>query len=1699
MKHKSLALFLSVLLVLTCIPASIQNTLARDADTPVAAAAGEFFKEVYEAEDATLIGAAAASVLDDYSGLGYVDGLPKNASITFSVDVDATMEYGVRLRYVNGTSATRTVGVYVNGTKVRDSQLAQTINNTTWRVQLENLVLQAGGNTITYVNESVNDCEDVRFDKISLSWMYEAESSTYVTRLGGIGLDTDSHAGRSGQDMAFPSTGSGQGLRFTVNVPVAGEYAMVIRYGAGHTNQDARSLSLYTNGAKIKQLQFASTRTWPNWSDFVWNINLNAGENTISIQRDSGDNSQVNVDYITLKPVQWTYAGEITSIIGNNSSELTFMLDNSVVRVKSVDKNAVKVWLEPLGKFTRRYESFTVVNEAVAPENLSAVDKDIYFEIDAGNILMRIQKNPFKITYLDKTGKILCENENQSMGWTTDGELTVRSKLQADEQFWGLGEKLASFNRRGTNLTMWSHDCYGNILNSSVPTNLSEGRYYFSNPYFVSSKGYSILFDNSSRTVFDLGQSSNSTYSFGTYNPNPGNELVYYFIYGPEIKQITKTFTDIIGKTFFAPEWAYGNIQCHYGYRQTDVENVAQTYRDKNIPIDMMMADIEWYDTQCTPTAWHRTMFPDPDSMLAKLKNLNIRMGLIDDPNVSAVVRSNQTPPDYVEGNANGYFVKDHSNQTKVITWPWGQSFGQRGSGDSGLTDFFNPDARKWWGDLHNMILNQGVEAFWLDMNEPAKYHMDWLFWNQPGKAYGTISEVKNAFAIKHHQAMYEKLHENGKRSLLLSRSGYTGSQRYVSPWTGDVNGDYTSLAQQINLGISLSMTGYNYWGFDIGGFFTTIDNKLYKRWIELACFTPIHRFHYCDGVEAKEPWTHQSEDVSRFYINLRYMLKPYMYSLAADNILGIGIEKGVGSGGTGIPYVRPMVMEYPNDTNTYSMDTQFMAGPSFLVAPVVANSDMKQVYLPEGYWYDYFNEPLIFSGGRTITVDAPEEVLPLFVKEGSIIPMYPLMQYWGEKPVDLLTLDVYPTISDGEFSFVQYEDDGETEEYIEKGIYTTTDYNCLTNYEGKNVSYRLDIGTRKGTYTDIAPRDYMLQFHGGYLKNASVKLDAAALAAKLSMEELNASDSGYYIDPGKEICYVKIKDTGLAATVTVNGDQIDRSSLEFEDGLITGNAAVANTAGGFSGDGYVTGLTTAADTATVTFTSETAGLYPVYIRYSSDKYVDMTVSTPNESQTVEFSATNTGSWKEIVVLINMKRGGNYVKISGTGASGGVLIDCLRVPDELYWDFSDLAAGAVIGSNIDKKNISGEEEPNGNRAFTALENSGPTRTGTEGANQIVANNGSSKFCGNVTSSTAWFILDAGEQVKMPGYIIRGANDDMSYTVRVLDSWIVQGSNSASGPWTTISSPSGQGLGWTANYQTRMWLFDRGAIPDEGFRYYRLQVTRGGYNGSNIGNSNYMIQFSYFGLVTAYTENGAFTAQAADGVTEKTDTVIISSLNGPNIITISGDIASTVSAPVAAKNYHSVKTGLNLKVNPDTKLGYTFNPKNNISANMAIDVRFSDGTRLSELNAIDQYGIGVNPIDQGKGSILRIGQWNYVETELGKVAEGKVVNELIIGFEVEDAAPGQTVEGFFDNIMIFGGERDLQDVNVITAVYTAEGKLLRSSVSDSGAALAFGAVIFNPELIIDANGAGEGWYARVFVWTADRFVPLTKPIEFRAEP
>lgn len=1006
--------------------------------------------------------------------------------------------------------------------------------------------------------------QNVKIDHVKVKDIYEAEDAQLF---GSAKVNTD-HKGYSGSGFVDSLGNEGSAVKFTINAKKEGRHTLSLRYCSGY-NGDAATLNLYVNGKKTEMIGLAALEDWDTWWNRNCTVDLKKGENTIEIKREGDNANATNIDYITLEEADWTYIGACTKVEGSGTSELTFQCQNAAVKVKACDNQIIKVWCEPSGKFYRRYESFAVVDEDINPVNLDVEDKGAYYEFSTEKLTIRVNKAQFSMTYLDKEGNVLCENQAEGIGWNDQNELIVKNRISEGEQFWGLGEKTESFNKTGSSSTIWSTDFLGGQADAMV-AELGKGRWYLSDPHFISSKGYAIYFDNTSRTQFDMGATDAGTCSFGSMNPAAAGELCYYFIGGSDMKDMTTSFTDLTGKSFFAPEWAYGNMQCHFGYTQEWIEEVAETYREKQIPCDVMFADIEWYENQCSPTLWNHNNFPDPTAMLSGLKAQGFKFGVIDDPNISAQTTSTN---DYSFGKMNNYFIRNIQGNIALANWPWGAADGNASSGLSGVTDFFNPQAAAWWGNLHDNILNQGVSAFWLDMNEPARYLPNWAFYNENGKSYGDISELHNAYAIMHNKAMYEKVSENKEmRPFLMTRSGFTGSQKYASPWTGDIESNWESMSQQLRLGLGLSMSGFSYWGFDIGGFYKDFSDDMYKRWVELATFAPVHRFHYANWSGSdeygnqdayntgKEPWNFGCEEISRDQINMRYQLIPYLYSCTADSVIGTGLE-GDGTKGTGIPLARPMVMEYYKDANTYHMDTQFMCGPSLLVAPVVEDSTTKEVYFPEGTWYDYSDGKTTYGAGN-IRYNAPVDKLPVFVKEGAILPKMPVMQYVGEKPLDELTLDVYPLTETGESSFVYYEDDGTSQDY-QSGMYATTKYVCETEYSDQTRKLTFHIGERDGAYADsVAQRDYMMQFHKMAYEDSVVKLDGSLLEKKDSLESLKQAAQGWYLEPSTEICYVKMADDKQSHKIEVvqstsliqsQKKEIAITNGDFETGDLTG------------------------------------------------------------------------------------------------------------------------------------------------------------------------------------------------------------------------------------------------------------------------------------------------------------------------------------------------------------------------------------------------------------------------------------------------------------------------------------------------------------------------------------------------------------------
>ncbi|HWI66468.1 MAG TPA: glycoside hydrolase family 31 protein [Symbiobacteriaceae bacterium] len=600
-------------------------------------------------------------------------------------------------------------------------------------------------------------------------------------------------------------------------------------------------------------------------------------------------------------------------------------------------------------------------------------------------------------------------------------------------------------------------------------------------PVVISRRGYGLFIDNPWIAEWDLGAGGES---FG-YTAQ-GGQMIYYFIAGPALTDVLDRLTALTGRPALAPKWALGLLQSKYGYRnRQEVEALVTTFRQKGIPLDSVILDLFWF-RKMGDLAFDRSAFPDPAGLIAWLREQGVRLIVIEEPYVARESRL------FAEGERLGLFGKRPDGTT--YTFPFW-------SGECALVDFTQPLARQWWADQHKPLIEMGMGGWWTDLNEPEDHPQDMI---HQGGAAPAVHNVYNFYMLKALKLAQEQQNPHG-RLFILSRSGWPGTQALgAGQWSGDVATTWSALANQIPIGLSVSLMGMVYWNTDIGGFNgPPTGPELYIRWMQFGTFTPLMRPH---GANApREPWAFgpEAEAIVTRFIRLRYQLLPYTYTLAHEAYR------------SGLPLMRPLVLHYPDDDRTVDLRDQYLWGRDVLVAPVVAEgANQRRVYLAEGVWYDYWTNRQI-RGGRYITAAAPLETIPLYVRAGAILPLAPERPSTGGA-WDALTLAIYP--GEGPSSFTLYEDDGETTAY-EHGVTTATEF----RFAGNQV-YIGEQGTRA----------YSLQVRLAR-RPAGVTLgDGGDLAAKRSRESLGKAGTGWWYDQKAKVLHVKLGTVSGPATVTI-------------------------------------------------------------------------------------------------------------------------------------------------------------------------------------------------------------------------------------------------------------------------------------------------------------------------------------------------------------------------------------------------------------------------------------------------------------------------------------------------------------------------------------------------------------------------------------
>ena len=535
-----------------------------------------------------------------------------------------------------------------------------------------------------------------------------------------------------------------------------------------------------------------------------------------------------------------------------------------------------------------------------------------------------------------------------------------------------------------------------------------------------------------------------------------GDQIDYYFIHGKDIDEIISGYRTITGKAPVMPKWAMGFWQSRERYRSQDqLLDVVREYRKRNIPLDNIVLDWSYWPVNAWGShEFDPKFFPDPAGMVDEVHKLNAKIM------ISVWPKFYITTEHFKEFDSKGWMYRQ-AVKDSVRDWI--------GKGYIGsFYDAYRPEARDlFWNQIREHIYTKGFDAWWMDASEPdilSNASIEYRKKLSTPTALGPSTKYFNTYALVNAMAIYngQRSVDPNKRVFLLTRSGFAGLQRYsTATWSGDIGTRWEDMKAQIPAGLNYAMSGIPYWTFDIGGF--CVENRyaqakegsedmnewreLNTRWYQFGSFCPLFRSHGqypLREVFNISPEGHPAYQSMVWYDKLRYYLMPYTYSLAGLTYFN------------DYTIMRAMVMDFGDDKNVESIGDQYMFGPSLLVAPVYKyKARTREVYLPASCgWYDFYSGKFV-PGGRKIEADAPYERMPLFVKEGSIIPVGPEIQYTDEKPADPLTLYVY---TGRDCAFTLYEDEGTNYNY-EKGACSTIKFSF------KNSTGELTIGDRFGEF----------------------------------------------------------------------------------------------------------------------------------------------------------------------------------------------------------------------------------------------------------------------------------------------------------------------------------------------------------------------------------------------------------------------------------------------------------------------------------------------------------------------------------------------------------------------------------------------------------------------------------------------------------
>ena len=645
--------------------------------------------------------------------------------------------------------------------------------------------------------------------------------------------------------------------------------------------------------------------------------------------------------------------------------------------------------------------------------------------------------------HVDETGGIIYQDDLDNIIHKENSPIRngdcwhLTTILKPEEHIYGLGERASSFNLRPGNYCSWNTDIGGKYTTGTDPL-------YIGTPIYLSlshSISYLVYFENTFRSSYRISDTLEASFD--------GGMLRYYIIFGP-LNRIYNQLSELLGLPCMPPRWVFGYHQSRWGYRtESDIRNVVDGFEKHDFPLSALHLDIDYMDGYRVFSISPKR-FPDMRKLTDDLEIKGIKTIV----SINPAVKNDHKYRLFLDGLGKDLFCKlPNGKLLGGVSWP----------GWSVFPDFSNEDVRKWWSEQYKLLLALGISGIWHDMNEPSSFSA-WGEMTLPSSTQhyldgqiGDHREVHNLYGLLMNMASFEGLrkYSPNKRPWIFSRSGWAGLQKYAWNWTGDIDTSWKSLKQTIITILGLSLSGHAFSGVDIGGFSGSPDAELYMRWFQLSAFLPLFRTHSAIGTRPREPWVfgEPTTSILRNFTKLRYSLLPYLYSLAWD------------TSQTGIPPIRPLFWENPEDPSLWDIDDEFLLGDALLIAPVIAKGvQTRQISLPEGIWYSFWDDKE-YIGPAQFDIEINPDTIPLFIRGGTILPV--------EKDGEIF-LHIYPYPGNLSSNHI-YFDAGD-------GYDSWRVDNLYSNFLSKSINI---IWETEGTY----PFPYSIVnivFHSGQLSQAS-------------------------------------------------------------------------------------------------------------------------------------------------------------------------------------------------------------------------------------------------------------------------------------------------------------------------------------------------------------------------------------------------------------------------------------------------------------------------------------------------------------------------------------------------------------------------------------------------------------------------------------